>query len=377
MSGSISLKTILFVLMSLAMWLPGQVFAAAGTVLLVLGDVERITEAGKKVSVRKGDAVEGGDIIVSGPGGQVMILMQDETRLSIRPNSRFVISQYRYLGNVTEDKSEYDLIKGGFRAITGKMGKRDKGSFKAKTPAGDIGVNGTDFSASYCTDVCSDKPGLYLMVRSGGIDLKNRAGQTRVIRGQIGFASSGKVAMQMVDRLHPALAASENMRDLNSMDSEEEIIAIAMRSGAGNAIADLLAAGISSEKLIRGAVMAGISPVAVLEPMLDLATDKTALLEATVKLVPDRAGDILMMSVATNRVSPQDAQKAASKAGVDAEVSRNAVALGKMLAPPPEKEEGKPSKEKTPDARPASTPKPPVELIPQGGTGGGEPASPS
>jgi hypothetical protein len=66
--------------------------AAAGKVLFVSGPVS--LERGGTRPLNKGDAIEAGDIIVTGEKGRAQLLMADGARIALRTGSRFRIDEF-------------------------------------------------------------------------------------------------------------------------------------------------------------------------------------------------------------------------------------------------------------------------------------------
>src|SRR5690606_26622616 len=118
------------------------------------------------------------------------------------------IEEYRYTGTTAdtterdntspnveaepEDNAFFRLLKGGFRAVTGLIGKNDRERFRVRTPVATIGIRGTDFEARLCDGDCFDitpipQDGLYTGVFSGGINLTSGAGSFDRDAGQYGF----------------------------------------------------------------------------------------------------------------------------------------------------------------------------------------------
>jgi len=181
------MANILFFLLLLIYITPS--FAAdAGKTIFVLGKVEIVTISGEKIKLRKGSSINQGDTIISSKRGQAQIKMSDGTLLAIRPNSRFKIDDYEYNGDKNSDKSIYSLMKGGFRSITGKIGKENKSAYGVKTVVGTIGIRGTDYTARLCESDCNNADdGLYVSVLDGGVILKNDGGSLDVSPGEYGY----------------------------------------------------------------------------------------------------------------------------------------------------------------------------------------------
>ncbi len=179
-------KILIFLL--LFIYITPSFAADAGKAIFVLGKVEVVTELGEKSRLRKGNGVNQGDTIISSKRGQAQIRMSDGTLLAIRPNSKFIIDDYEYNGDNNNDKSIYNLMKGGFRSITGKIGKENKGAYAVKTVVGTIGIRGTDYTARLCEGDCSNADdGLYVSVLDGGVILENDGGSLDVAPGEYGF----------------------------------------------------------------------------------------------------------------------------------------------------------------------------------------------
>ena len=97
-------------------------------------------------SARKGRATTGRDSIA-------IVKLSDGTRMTIRPNSVFRIDQYSQKSG--SETFLLSMFKGGLRAITGLISKRNPDAFTLRTPVATVGIRGTDFSARICTDDCA------------------------------------------------------------------------------------------------------------------------------------------------------------------------------------------------------------------------------
>ncbi|SFB99443.1 FecR family protein [Pseudoalteromonas denitrificans DSM 6059] len=176
--------------------------ANVGTVLFAIGktSVER-----PLVSVlKKGDIVLVGDTIVTGDKSRVQLKMSDGARLSIRPNSKLNIENYLFTksssGAATASTSALNLLKGGFRTITGAISSgQNKSGYKVKTAVATIGIRGTDYSVLLCQSDCqpleaSTKTqidnGLYAGVSQGAIVLLNKAGELQLNVSESGYVAS-------------------------------------------------------------------------------------------------------------------------------------------------------------------------------------------
>jgi len=69
----------------------------------------------------------------------------------LKPNTQFKVEKYTYdQAKPKEDIGNFNLIKGGLRAVTGQIGKRgNQDAYRMKTPTATIGIRGTIFTAIY------------------------------------------------------------------------------------------------------------------------------------------------------------------------------------------------------------------------------------
>jgi hypothetical protein len=83
-----------------------------------------------------------GDLVETGPKGQVQILFADNTELVVGPNSALTIEDYLIRNDGSAGKLAVDMLSGAFRFSTGDSAKN---RYVIKTPTGTIGVRGTSF----------------------------------------------------------------------------------------------------------------------------------------------------------------------------------------------------------------------------------------
>lgn len=124
-----------------------------------------------------------GDTISTGGRSLTQIRLKDGALLSLRPFTDLKIAEFRYNGS--EDGSEQsviELLKGGFRTITGIIGHKNKQNYQVRTSVATIGIRGTHYSLVLCQQSsCSDNEdnvddGLYGGVADGSIVIENQTG---------------------------------------------------------------------------------------------------------------------------------------------------------------------------------------------------------
>ncbi len=146
-------------LLLLIMTLPQLALANTGRILYVAGQVT-VERDGRLYRAVKNARVQQGDIIKTSTSGRLHMRMSDRTLLSLKPDTTFSIETYRHTTSgstpsgaaqaraAAPDRSVFGLFKGGFRAITGLIGQRDKSAFSVNTPVATIGIRGTSFVAN-------------------------------------------------------------------------------------------------------------------------------------------------------------------------------------------------------------------------------------
>jgi hypothetical protein len=183
----------------------GSVYAEiAGRVQFVHGKVQLTTAAGVTHAIKKGDAVNEGDTLLSAPSASAQIRMEDGGMVAMRPDTRLKIDRFSYDGQEDgTEKSFFSLFKGGFRAITGKIGKKNKANYRITTPATTIGIRGTDHETFVVTPDSSmattTAVGTYNKVNLGETTMTTQKGTISVLPNQMGFVGDA----DQMPRLQP------------------------------------------------------------------------------------------------------------------------------------------------------------------------------
>ncbi|HSV45245.1 MAG TPA: FecR domain-containing protein [Ramlibacter sp.] len=96
-----------------------------------------------------------GDRLTTAEGASAIIKLEDGTRMTVRPNSELVLQQYSYRENAPAGNSMLmQLVRGGFRAVTGLIAKASPNAARVQTSTATIGIRGTDFDARLCARDC-------------------------------------------------------------------------------------------------------------------------------------------------------------------------------------------------------------------------------
>jgi hypothetical protein len=102
----------------------------------------------------KGLPLKEGDRLTTAEGAAAIIKLQDGTRMTLRPNSEMIVQQYQFKEGSSENSMVMQLLRGGFRAITGLISKNSPSAARVQTATSTIGIRGTDFDARICAKDC-------------------------------------------------------------------------------------------------------------------------------------------------------------------------------------------------------------------------------
>ena len=118
--------------------------AAAGLVQFTVGDVQ--LRRGETLSrLSKGAELDGGDVVLTGTEGRAQIRFSDGGLVALYPDSQFTVTRYADGAGAGEDHFVVNLLRGGMRALTGLIGKRNPANYKVVTPTAVVGIRGSAF----------------------------------------------------------------------------------------------------------------------------------------------------------------------------------------------------------------------------------------
>lgn len=136
-----------------------QAAELAGTIGNMSGAlVVQRTDGTIKVLAPKAE-IFAGDLLITAKDSYAQVNMNDGTQMTMRPNSNLRIEAFQFRkDDPKEDNVVLRLLKGGFRTVTGLIGKRGNAdAYRLHTATATIGVRGTDFTSRLCaTKDCKD-----------------------------------------------------------------------------------------------------------------------------------------------------------------------------------------------------------------------------
>jgi hypothetical protein len=136
---------LLFALSAAAQAQAARVLDSQGTTL-----VERSGQPPRLLG--RGEALSERDVISVARDSWAILEFNDQTRITLRPNTVFRLDAYR--DNAPESML-LGLTKGGLRVVTGLLGKRNPEGVRIQTATATIGIRGTEFDARLCEADCA------------------------------------------------------------------------------------------------------------------------------------------------------------------------------------------------------------------------------
>ena len=180
---------------------PGLALAQAGRFLLAVGDVV-VARGQAEIRAATGTPVQSGDTIRVGPASNAQIRMTDESIVGLRPGTVLRIDAYEYSGQA-EPRSIFSLLKGGFRTVTGAIGRlHDRERYAVRTPTATIGIRGTHYTVVHCDNDCggadrgSISNGTYGGVTDGRIEVVNQTGEHEFAANTFFYVATASSAPQ-------------------------------------------------------------------------------------------------------------------------------------------------------------------------------------
>lgn len=185
-----------WVLMAALLGFCGSTWAqhSAARVMVVSGSAQAIDLQGRERPLEKGAELFSGDKVVTANGALVQMRLNDGGYISVRPNTEMVIDRFVHdEKDASNSNFLVSLLRGGFRSITGLIGRTNPNAYQIRSATATIGIRGTDHEPMVVLDTPDTpgqaEPGLYDKVNEGETFIRNSNGILSLKRGDVGFAS--------------------------------------------------------------------------------------------------------------------------------------------------------------------------------------------
>lgn len=128
----------------------------AGNVEFAKGVATVQTQGAAPRFVGAGSPLSQGDVLTVGRDSYAIVKLGDGSLVTLRPNTVFGIEKLNAAQG--EESALLRLFKGGLRAVTGFISKRNPSGYAIATSTATIGIRGTDFDARLCEGrECADE----------------------------------------------------------------------------------------------------------------------------------------------------------------------------------------------------------------------------
>ncbi len=198
--------------------LPLLSYASIGKVTVVKGDVT-VNRDGLIIKAKSGVKLEKSDFIETKKNGKVQIVFTDNTIFTVGKSSTLDIADYLYdESKPKKNKAQFNVLKGAFSSITGRIGKLNKNKFKLKTKSASIGIRGTIIQANQETIMCTE--GAITVTTHDGIVVRVESGyKTNVASGTP--TKPAKITKSDLKQLDAEVNNSDDKSE-NKSDSETD-----------------------------------------------------------------------------------------------------------------------------------------------------------
>lgn len=123
-----------------------------GKVVWLKGSLKAVAPNKEERLLQKASIIYLHDTLVTGLESQAQIVFTDNSLMTFKPETKFVIANYEFNPQAKKGsvgKYVMQLIEGGFRTITGLIAKSNPDQYQINTPVATIGVRGTDFAVFF------------------------------------------------------------------------------------------------------------------------------------------------------------------------------------------------------------------------------------
>lgn len=151
----LSISRVLAVVLALA---SGCAAANVGRVVLAAGETSAL-RGGQAVRLALGTVIQEKDVLRTGAASNLQVRFEDDSYVSLRENSELRVDEFRFTNGAGKESAVFGLLKGGLRAVTGLVGRRNNEDYKMVTPTATIGIRGTDYAVTHCQGDCRNTDG--------------------------------------------------------------------------------------------------------------------------------------------------------------------------------------------------------------------------
>ncbi|MBF0474178.1 MAG: FecR domain-containing protein [Nitrospirae bacterium] len=138
------MKRFIFIIMML---IPAFLFAQepAGVIKKMTGKAQ-IISSNQTIQAKVGSNIYPNDTIITEADSSIGIIFQDDTLLSLGPNSKIIVDRFVFDPNNKNYSFVTKMSKGTAVFVNGNIGRLSPKSVKFETPLATLGLRGTKFA---------------------------------------------------------------------------------------------------------------------------------------------------------------------------------------------------------------------------------------
>jgi hypothetical protein len=195
---------------------------------------------GDRRALSVGDSIHLADQVVTGKDAKINISAEDDAEVALRAETtlRFVTYAYQEQG---DSESVLELLRGGMRTITGRIGRGSPSRYRLVTRMATIGIRGTEYGVRLCGQgecpvsealSVTAAPGLYVAVLQGEIVLRTRPARQTLARGDFYYVASPDVPAQRLYEKPRLVFTPEELASLQEPAPSGSLLASAAPTAA-------------------------------------------------------------------------------------------------------------------------------------------------
>ncbi|MBK7766236.1 MAG: FecR domain-containing protein [Sulfuritalea sp.] len=135
-------------------------------VVALNGDASALGRDGATRALANGAAVFNGESVRTGADSHAVLAFRDQTKVTLIEKTAFNLEDVRMTGPAAQGSFVARLVSGGLRAVTGLIGRTNRGNVKIVTATATIGIRGTGLDLRLLPD------GTYLYTWDGAAALE-------------------------------------------------------------------------------------------------------------------------------------------------------------------------------------------------------------
>lgn len=148
----------------------------AGVVISTNGALTASNDKGEVRTLTRKSPFYVNETLNTGVNSRAQLRFKDNALMTLKPNTELKIADFHFDGDKNPDnKSFMELVSGGFRTLSGAIGKLNESAYRIDTPAASIGIRGTDYEI-----IISHEGTVFAAVHDGGILLVNNLGNLNI-----------------------------------------------------------------------------------------------------------------------------------------------------------------------------------------------------